>query len=176
MINPKTKKQEIDQENTVNCEYLTFLMDNEEYGLDILSVQEIRGWSSVRVIPNTPSYIKGVINLRGSIVPIIDMRERFGLHSVEYDQTTVVIVLSTKVNADESSTLIGIVVDAVSEVYHLNHEQIKKTPNFGSKIHTDFILGMATFNEKMIILVDINKLANPEELYEVEQQLKNVDI
>lgn len=154
-----------DTKNTVKAteEYLTFLMDGEEYGVDILSVQEIRGWSAVRAIPNTPSYIKGVIDLRGVIVPIIDMRERFGLKQEAYDHTTVVIVINT--SASNGQTVqIGIVVDAVSEVYNLKTAQIKKTPNFGTKIDTKYIRGMASTKDKMILLLDVQRLMAPEEL------------
>ena len=144
-------------------EYLTFLMDGEEYGVDILSVQEIRGWSAVRAIPNTPDYIKGVIDLRGVIVPIIDMRERFGLKQQTYNHTTVVIVINTH-TASGSRVQIGIVVDAVSEVYNLKKSEIKKAPNFGTKIDTKYIRGMASAKDKMILLLDVQLLMAPEEL------------
>lgn len=143
-------------------QYLTFIMATEEYGVDILRVQEIRGWDSVTPIPNTPPYIKGVINLRGTIVPIIDLRERFGLKTANYDATTVVIVL--KVLNDEKERIMGIVVDAVSDVYNVNASQMKAPPDFGSVISIDFVKGLVTVNEKMLIILNIDKLLNAGDL------------
>lgn len=139
-------------------QYLTFLMSNEEYGVDILRVQEIRGWDSATSIPNTPKYIKGVINLRGTIVPIVDLRERFGLARPEYGATTVVIVL--KVISDESERIMGIVVDAVSDVHNVGPRDMRPPPDFGNVVSIDFVKGLATVNEKMIIVLDIDRLLN----------------
>ncbi len=144
-------------------EYLTFVIENEEFGVDILSVQEIRVWSSVTEIPNTPDYLKGVINLRGIIVPIVDLRQRFNKSSTKYDATTVVIVLQAAMSGGKSP--IGIVVDAVSDVYKVEPEAIKKTPNFGSHIDSRFIKGMATIAKKIIILLDTEKLLDVEQLF-----------
>ncbi len=144
--------------NADGDQYLTFMLDGEEYGVDILRVQEIKGWDSVTPIPNTPQYIKGVINLRGTIVPIFDLRERFALEPVPYGPTTVVIVL--KVKNDESTRTMGIVVDAVSEVYNINEDELKASPDFGAAISTDFVQGLATIDEKMIIVLDIDDLLN----------------
>ena len=144
--------------NADGDQYLTFMLDGEEYGVDILRVQEIKGWDSVTPIPNTPQYIKGVINLRGTIVPIFDLRERFGLEPVPYGATTVVIVL--KVKNEATTRTMGIVVDAVSEVYNINEDELKESPDFGAAISTDFVQGLATIDEKMIIVLDIDDLLN----------------
>ncbi|HFE37020.1 MAG TPA: chemotaxis protein CheW [Gammaproteobacteria bacterium] len=148
-------------------QFLTFLMATEEYGVDILRVQEIRGWDSVTPIPNTPSYIKGVINLRGTIVPIIDLRERFGLESVEYGPTTVVIVL--KVLSEDAERIMGIVVDAVSDVYNIKKEEMSPAPDFGSVVSIEFVRGLATIEDKMLIIMDIDMMLNANEIAAIDQ-------
>ena len=137
-------------------QFLTFLLAGEEYGVDILRVQEIKGWDTVTEIPNTPAAIRGVINLRGAIVPIIDLRRRFELEPVEYGPTTVVIVL--RVEGVDKSRTIGVVVDAVSEVYVVPKEEVKEAPDFGSVVDITFVKGLATVNDKMLILLDVDKL------------------
>jgi purine-binding chemotaxis protein CheW len=144
-------------------QYLTFLLAGEEYGVDILRVQEIKGWDSVTPIPNTPKYIRGVINLRGTIVPIIDLRMRFNLEQLEYGPTTVVIMLKVVSDAKQSRTM-GIVVDGVSDVYNMPEQQIKPSPDFGTAVETDFVKGLATVNEKMVIILDIDHILNAKEL------------
>lgn len=144
-------------------QYLTFLLAGEEYGVDILRVQEIKGWDSVTPIPNTPEYIRGVINLRGTIVPIIDLRLRFKLEQLEYGPTTVVIMLKVMSDANQSRTM-GIVVDGVSDVYSMPPDQIKASPDFGSAVVIDFIKGLATVNEKMVIILDIDNMLNSHDL------------
>jgi purine-binding chemotaxis protein CheW len=143
-------------------QYLTFLLAGEEYGVDILRVQEIKGWDTVATIPNTPSYIKGVFNLRGTIVPIIDLRERFGLPRLEYGPTTVVIILN--VHCESRNRVMGMVVDAVSDVYSLTEEQMKASHEFGSAIDTKFVKGLATVDEKLVVLLDMDLLLNSGEL------------
>jgi len=149
-------------------QYLTFLLAGEEYGVDILRVQEIKGWDNATPIPNTPNYIKGVINLRGTIVPIVDLRERFGLEPIPYGPTTVVIVL--KVSSETGTRTMGVVVDAVSEVYNIKPEELKAAPNFGQAISTDFVLGLATVDEKMVIVLDIDHLLNSSVLDSVQDK------
>ena len=146
-------------------QYLTFMLAGEEYGVDILRVQEIKGWDSVTPIPNTPKYIKGVINLRGTIVPIFDLRERFNLETIAYGVTTVVIVL--KVHGDNGERTMGIVVDAVSEVHNIDEDVMKSAPDFGGAISTDFVKGLATVDDKMVIALDIDHLLNTSVLDEV---------
>jgi len=143
-------------------QYLTFLLDNEEYGVDILRVQEIRGWSKVTRIPNMPAYIRGVLNLRGSVVPVIDLRLRFGLPPLEYGPTTVVVVL--RVQGETVSRDMGVVVDGVSEVYGIPGSQIRQTPDFGNRLKAEFIRGLATLEEQMVILLEIDSLLNSSEL------------
>ncbi|BFM16562.1 chemotaxis protein CheW [Maricurvus nonylphenolicus] len=153
-------------------QYLTFIMAGEEYGVDILCVQEIRGWESATPIPNAPAKIKGVINLRGTIVPLIDLRQCFGLDAIEYTAVTVVIVL--KVATDNGSRIMGIIVDAVSDVYNLSDKDMKTAPDLGDSVNTDYIRGLVSVNEKMVILLEISRLLNMDEipnLAEVTQQL-----
>jgi purine-binding chemotaxis protein CheW len=155
-------------------QYLTFILAGEEYGVDILCVQEIRGWDSATPIPNAPPHIKGVINLRGTIVPIVDLRLCFGLDSVQYSPLTVVIVL--RVESGQSSRIMGIVVDAVSDVYTLAAGQLKSAPDLGASIDTSYIRGLASIGEKMVILLEINSLLNLDDLpslAEVSRQLLN---
>ncbi len=139
-------------------EYLTFLLGSEEYGLEILKVQEIRGYDAVTQIANTPDFIKGVVNLRGKIVPIVDMRIKFNLGKVEYDEFTVVIILNL------NQRVIGIVVDGVSDVMALNEEQIRDVPSLVTSIDTKYIVGLASVEEKMLILVDIEQLMGSQEM------------
>lgn len=156
------------QDNDINMhanadtdQYLTFMVDDEEYGIDILRVEEIKGWDTATPIPNTPPYVKGVINMRGTIVPVIDLRIRFGLESIPYGPTTVVIVI--KVWREDKDRIMGIVVDAVSDVYNVGDENMQPTPDFGAGIHTEFIKGLATLDEKMVILLDIDHLLNSDD-------------
>lgn len=149
-------------------QYLTFILAEEEYGVDILRVQEIKGWEKVTPIPNTPEHIKGVINLRGTIVPIIDLRQCFKLERKAYGPTTVVIVL--KVVHDDHERTMGFVVDAVSDVYDVRAGETKPPPDFGNSVNTNSIQGLATVDEKMIILLDIDRLMNGEEMHVLERE------
>jgi len=143
-------------------QYLTFILAGEEYGVDILRVQEIRGWERATRLPNTPPFVKGVINLRGTIVPIIDLRERFGLATAENGRTTVVVVV--RVERCDRSRVMGVVVDAVSDVYNLPEHEIKETPDFGATLDVQFAKGLATVEQKMIILLDIDRLLSERDL------------
>ena len=149
--------------HTVGNEFLTFTLGHEEYGIDILKVQEIRGYDAVTAIANTPDFIKGVINLRGIIVPIVDMRIKFHLGKVEYDPFTVVIILNI------ASRVVGMVVDGVSDVITLSPDQIKAAPEFGSTIDTRYVMGLGTVDERMLILVDIEQLITSSDMELVEQ-------
>lgn len=137
-------------------QYLTFIMAGEEYGVDILAVQEIRGWEPTTVIPNSPDYIKGVINLRGTIVPIMDLRSRFNLERVEYSPVTVVIIL--KVETDRGERVMGIVVDAVSDVHSISDSDTRNSPELIEDLNTEFIRSLVSVNESMIILLDVQRL------------------
>jgi len=142
-------------------QFLTFELASEAYGIEILKVQEIRGWEPVREIPNTPDYIKGALNLRGEIVPIIDLRERFGMEKTEYSPITVVIVLC--VESIQGSNVMGIVADAVSDVLDITLADIKATPKLGSKIDTRYMRGMHMGKKQMVMLLDTDKLLDSEE-------------
>jgi len=142
-------------------QFLTFELAGEAYGVEILKVQEIRGWEPVRAIPNTPEFIKGALNLRGSIVPIVDLRERFGMESTEYSPITVVIVLC--VESSQGSNVMGIVADAVSDVLDIKLDSIKESPKLGSKIDTRYMRGMFVGKEQMVMLLDVDKLLDSEE-------------
>ena len=135
-------------------QFLTFILAQEEYGVEILRVQEIRGWSKVTPLPNSPEHLKGVINLRGTIVPIIDLRERFYMESLDYGSTTVVIVV--RIEAGDKERIMGLVVDAVSEVYTLSNDQCQAPPEFGGKLEDRFVKALASVEEKMIILLDVD--------------------
>lgn len=139
-------------------EYLSFLLGHEEYGIEILKVQEIRGYDVVTQIPNTPTFIKGVVNLRGKIVPIVDLRIKFNLENIEYNEFTVVIVLNL------SGRIVGVVVDGVSDVIALNQAQIEPMPSLVTGIDTKYIIGLATYEERMLILVAIEELMASQEI------------
>ena len=134
---------------TVGQEFLIFTLGNEEYGIDILKVQEIRGYDQVTRIANTPAFIKGVTNLRGVIVPIIDLRVKFAQQDVSYDENTVVIVLNF------GQRVVGIVVDGVSDVLSLTTDQIRPAPEFAVTLATEYLTGLGSRGERLLILVDI---------------------
>jgi len=139
-------------------EFLTFTLGKEEYGIDILRVQEIRGYDAVTTLANMPEFIKGVINLRGIIVPIVDMRIKFNLGHADYNELTVVIILNV------AGRVIGMVVDGVSDVITLNADQTKPAPEFGSTLDTKYVTGIGTVDERMLILVDIEKLMTSSDM------------
>ncbi|AVI61793.1 chemotaxis protein CheW [Halomonas sp. M1] len=141
-----------------NREFLVFSLGEEEYAIDILKVQEIRGYENVTRIANAPDFIKGVTNLRGVIVPIVDLRIKFHLENVEYGGQTVVIVVNV------ADRIVGIVVDGVSDVMTLTPEQIKPAPEFGVTLSSDFLSGLGSLDDRMLVLVDIDKLLTSEEM------------
>ena len=143
-------------------QFLTFMLAGEEYGIDILRVMEIKGWEQATKIPNTPDYIQGVINIRGTIVPIVDLRKRFSLEHLEYGPTTVVIVL--RVEYENRGRIMGIIVDAVSDVYNVPADEMKPPPDFGTAISIEFVQGLATVSDTMVIMLDIDRLLNSDEL------------
>jgi purine-binding chemotaxis protein CheW len=147
-----------------NNEYLTFTLGKEEYGIEILKVQEIRGYEAVTRIANAPQFIKGVVNLRGIIVPIVDMRIKFNLGEANYDQFTVVIILNV------AERVVGMVVDGVSDVIQLAAERIRPAPDFSSSsFDTKYITGLGTMDDRMLILVDIEKLMSGSDMALMEQ-------
>ena len=149
-------------------EFLTFSLGEEIYGVDVLKVREIRGWEKIRELHDTPKFVKGVLDLRGSIVPIVDLRIRFNIADYEYTSTTVIIIISL-----ENGGLMGAVVDSVSDVLGIKADQIKESPSLGTKINTNYILGMATIDANMVMLVDADKLLNAEE-FEVLSHIEGV--
>ncbi len=151
------------ENNTMPAEYLAFTLGKEEYGIDIQKVSEIRNYESPTRIANAPEFVKGVLNLRGIIVPIVDMRIRFSLGTPEYGPFTVVIILNI------GNRVVGMVVDAVSDVTTLLPEQIKATPDMGSTINTEHIVGLGTIDERMLILVDIDRLMSSEDMGLIER-------
>ncbi|MCC6535373.1 MAG: chemotaxis protein CheW [Burkholderiales bacterium] len=147
-------------------EFLTFRLGAEEYGIDILKVQEIRGYDAVTRIANAPEFIKGVTNLRGTIVPIVDLRIKFSLGNVDYDQFTVVIILNL------ADRVVGIVVDSVSDVLSLAAEHIRPAPQFGSAVDTRYVTGIGALAERMLILVDIEQLMSGADMGLVDATLQ----
>jgi purine-binding chemotaxis protein CheW len=148
----------VSDSGSLGQEFLSFTLGQEEYGIDILKVQEIRGYEAVTRIANSPEFIKGVVNLRGIIVPILDMRIKFNLGTPTYDDLTVVIILNI------TGRIMGIVVDGVSDVIMLTQDQIKPPPEMGTTFNTDYLTGLGTIDERMLILIDIDKLMSSDEM------------
>ncbi len=146
-----------------SLEFLAFTLGQEEYGIDIQKVQELRGYDTVTRIANAPDFIKGVVNLRGVIVPIIDMRIKFNLGTPVYDQFTVVIILNI------AGRTMGMVVDSVSDVITLSAEQVKPAPEMGAALDTDYLIGLGTLDDRMLILVDIDRLMSSGEIGLIEK-------
>jgi purine-binding chemotaxis protein CheW len=146
--------------------YLTFNLAGEEYGIGILKVKEIIGMMPITVVPQTPAYIKGVINLRGKVIPVIDLRLKFMMTSADYTERTCIIVV--EIAASGRTILMGIVVDSVSEVLNIKAADIEDTPAFGTKLNTEFILGMAKVGDGIKILLDIDKVLSIEEIKMVD--------
>ena len=143
--------------------FLTFVLGNEEYGVEILKVREIMGIMEITTVPQTPDYMKGVINLRGKVIPIIDLRLKFAMPEVEHTKETCIIV------AEVGAAQVGVIVDSVSEVTDIKGEDIEESPNFGQEIDTNFIMGLGKTKKKIIILLDIEKVLTTEELKMVEE-------
>jgi purine-binding chemotaxis protein CheW len=142
--------------------YLTFSLAKEEYGIGILKVKEIIGMMPITTVPRTPPFVKGVINLRGKVIPVVDLRLKFGIEEMGYTERTCIIVV--EIASQAGSVLTGIVVDSVSEVLNIKGADIEETPNFGAKFDTDYILGMAKITGGVKILLDIDKVLSAEEI------------
>ena len=149
--------------------YLTFVLGKEEYGIQILKVREIMGLQEITAVPQTPAHIKGVINLRGKVVPVIDLRLKFGLAAADYTQRTCIIV--TQVRAESGAVLMGIVVDGVSEVLTLGGSEIEDTPDFGEEYSGGYLLGMAKVKGKVKILLDIERVLSTQDLHNLNAML-----
>lgn len=159
---------ENNQDAVPTLQQLTFSLADEEYGVDILAVREIRGWSRVTRIPQAPAYVLGVLNLRGAIVPVMDLRLRFGLERENYGDNTVVIIVAI------AERLFGIVVDAVSDVVDIDPAAIKPVPDLGAVVDTRYLKGLATHVERMVMLLDVEKLMRPEDVETLDAALPAV--
>lgn len=146
--------------------YLTFALDNEEYGIGILKVKEIIGMMPITSVPKTPDFVKGVINLRGKVIPVLDLRLKFGMGEIPYTERTCIIVV--EIDTSSSMILIGIVVDSVSEVLNIAQNEIEETPTFGTQLNTQYILGMAKMEGGVKILLDIDHVLSAKEIQAIE--------
>jgi len=159
----KEIKEIIDREG----KYLTFSMADEEYGIGILKIREIIGMMPITSVPQTPEFVKGVINLRGKVIPVMDLRLRFNMDSIDYNERTCIIVV--EILGESETVQLGIVVDSVSEVLNIKQDEIEDTPTFGASLNTDFILGMAKMEGGVKILLDIDQVLNSDELSLLEK-------
>jgi purine-binding chemotaxis protein CheW len=148
--------------NRLSDKYLTFKLGNEEYAVPILTVQRIIQMQPITPVPKTPVFVRGVINLRGKIIPILELRTKFGMSSIEDTETTCIVVLQFLVNGEEFT--MGAVIDQVSEVLFIEENQIQETPSFGSDIDTEFIMAVAKIQERVVMLLDINAILTPKEI------------
>jgi purine-binding chemotaxis protein CheW len=162
----KTMDQAVKAITIKTGKYLTFTLENEEYGIGILKVKEIIGMMSITSVPRTPEFVKGVINLRGKVIPVLDLRLKFNMGEIPYTDRTCIIVV--EIDSDSTTVLIGIVVDAVSEVLNIKESNIEDTPTFGTNLNTDYILGMAKTEGSVKILLDIDKVLNQQEISQIE--------
>lgn len=149
--------------------YLTFFLEKEEYGIGILKVKEIIGMMPITTVPRTPEFVKGVINLRGKVIPVMDLRLKFSMEAIPYSDRTCIIVV--EIDSQDSTVLIGIVVDAVSEVLNIRSEEIEETPTFGTKLDTDYILGMAKIGGGVKILLDIDRVLSAKEIEALDKSI-----
>lgn len=147
--------------------YLTFTLANEDYGIGILKIKEIIGMMPITSVPQTPTFVKGVVNLRGKVIPVVDLRLKFGMPSIDYTERTCIIVV--EISGQTGAVKIGIVVDAVSEVLSIKGEDIENTPAFGTRVNTDYILGMAKMGGKVKILLDIDQVLSANDIASLEK-------
>jgi len=150
-------------------QFLTFILAGEEYGVDILCVQEIRGWATATELPKTPDYVLGVLNLRGIMVPIFDLRKMFHLSQAEFDSDTVIVIVKVSYNAEEK--IVGLVVDAISDVYNVAEDSIQEAPEIGDAVDTEFIKGLTSVEDKTVILLDIDLLVSVGALKRTLEQI-----
>lgn len=156
------------QEMTIKTgKYLTFSLEKEEYGIGILKVKEIIGMMPITSVPRTPAFVKGVVNLRGKVIPVVDLRLKFDMESIDYTERTCIIVV--EINSEDNTVLIGIVVDAVSEVLNIREEDVEETPTFGTSLNTNYILGMAKTEGGVKILLDIDCVLTLDEIKMIEK-------
>jgi purine-binding chemotaxis protein CheW len=163
----QTISQAVDAIAKKEGKYLTFTLADEEYGIGILKIKEIIGMMPVTTVPQTPDYVEGVINLRGKVIPVVGLRLMFGMEAIEYDERTCIIVVETE--GQNNTLLIGIVVDSVSEVLNIKADDIEDTPQFGAKLNTEYILGMAKSDKTVKILLDIDRILKVDEMAMLSQ-------
>lgn len=159
------KKESLGITQTEANQFVTFLIKGESYGVEVMRVNEILGITAITPVPNTMNFMKGVINLRGEVVPVIDLRIKFGMDEKEYDAFTVIIIVEVR------KRLIGIIVDSVSDVARIPVETIQNTPHFTTKIETDFIRGIGQQEEKLIIILDVDKILTTDEFVNIEEEV-----
>ena len=147
--------------------YLTFMLASEDYGIGILKIKEIIGMMPITSVPQTPSFVKGVVNLRGKVIPVVDLRLKFGMSAIDYTERTCIIVV--EISGQAGAIKIGVVVDAVSEVLNIKGEDIENTPAFGTSVNIDYILGMAKMGGSVKILLDIDKVLNTQDIASLER-------
>ncbi|ROR01697.1 chemotaxis protein CheW [Desulfosoma caldarium] len=164
MMTAKAEEERKDREG----KYLTFSLGGEEYGIGILKVKEIIGMMPITPVPQTPDYVKGVINLRGKVIPVIDLRLKFGMESMDYNERTCIIVVEASGLA-AGRVMMGLVVDSVSEVVNIKEEDIEDTPTFGTRLAAEYILGMAKAGENVKILLDIDRVLTSQEMSVLEK-------
>ena len=166
-----TSKKTIDQAVKVMADregkYLTFSLAEEEYGIGILKIKEIIGMMPITTVPRTPEFVKGVINLRGKVIPVMDLRLRFGMKEIDYTERTCIVVV--EIEGASGTVMIGVVVDSVSEVLNIKGEDVEETPTFGAKMNTDYILGMAKMGGGVKILLDIDQVLSEDEIAALDE-------
>ena len=163
----KTMDQAVKVMSDKEEKYLTFVLAGEEYGIGILKIKEIIGMMPITTVPQTPEFVKGVINLRGKVIPVMDLRLRFGMEAIDYTERTCIIVV--EIEGTAGTVQIGIVVDSVSEVLNIKGQDIEETPTFGTKLNTDYILGMAKMEGGVKILLDIDRVLSQEEVASLDK-------
>lgn len=164
----QTLTQAVSAMTSKEGKYLTFTLANEEYGIGILKIKEIIGMMPITSVPRTPSFVKGVINLRGKVIPVVDLRLKFGMPPMDYTDRTCIIVV--EIAGQSGALTIGIVVDSVSEVLNIKEEDIENTPTFGIRVNTDYIMGMAKIGGGVKILLDIDKVLSNQEIVSLEKE------
>ena len=164
---PETMNQAVKAITIKTGKYLTFCLENEEYGIGILKVKEIIGMMPITSVPRTPEFVKGVVNLRGKVIPVMDLRLKFSMEAIPYSERTCIIVV--EIDSQDTTVLIGIVVDAVSEVLNIREDEIEETPAFGTELNTEYILGMAKMEGGVKILLNIDMVLSTQEIEELEK-------
>lgn len=165
--NPETHENQVNKFRDIAGKFLAFKLAKEQYGLEILKVQEIIGLIKVTPVPQTPEYVRGVINLRGKVIPVLDLRQKFGFEQIEDSERTCIIVM--QVHRENELIIMGIIVDEVSEVLNIKAEQIEETPDFGFQVNTEYLLGIGKIDKKVVMLLNIEKILVKQDLKELSQ-------